>query len=121
MLEGEGFIVDERKFDYFFGRVTSNLHNRTRSLDNLEGLRELGIEEDRGGRERLLELFKEGLKAPIVDTLARPRGLTIVRKVEIVHGTVCGAIDISYFYEDGNVNAIAKVVTIVTKIYPDEN
>jgi hypothetical protein len=47
MLEGEGFIVDERKFDYFFGRVISNPHNRTRSLENLEGLRELGIEEER--------------------------------------------------------------------------
>lgn len=51
VIQGEGFTVNESKFDFFFGRVTSNPRNARRSLDNLEGLRKLGIDEASGGKE----------------------------------------------------------------------
>lgn len=63
-IEGKGFTVKESKFDFFFGRVTSNTKNLRRSSDNLENLNILGIDEAADGRERLLEIFQEGLNAP---------------------------------------------------------
>ncbi len=79
-IEGSGFTVKESKFDYFFGRVSSSHKNQRRALDNLENLRRLGIDEAAGGKERLLEIFAEGLTAPQVGEPSITRyGTTIVR------------------------------------------
>lgn len=120
MIQGEGFTVNESKFDFFFGRVTSNPHNTRRSFDNLEGLRKLGIDEAAGGRERLIQIFQEGLNAPQVDEIPNNYGVTIVRKVESSGGEAVGAIEISYFYIDGNLNLTPEITTIITKIYEQE-
>ncbi|MBC6480235.1 MAG: hypothetical protein EBE86_005885 [Hormoscilla sp. GUM202] len=117
MIQGEGFTIDESKFDYFFGRVTSNPHNTERSWRNYEGLRRLGIEETTGGRERLLQIFQSGLNQPIIDRKENSYGITLVRKVEIDRGSLQGSIEISYFYTDGDLESIPKISSIITKIY----
>lgn len=117
MIEGEGFTIDEKKLDYFCGKVTSNPHNESRSRSNLESLERLGVEESQGGKEKLLQIFKDGLNAPEIDVVSRPYGIVIVRKVEIIHNDTRGAIEISYFYLNGDLNSIPKVATIVIKIY----
>ncbi|MDY6806312.1 MAG: hypothetical protein SXA11_21250 [Cyanobacteriota bacterium] len=117
MIRGEGFTIDEKKFDFFFGRVTSNPKNASRSLQNLRELRRLGIEEAQGGTERLLQIFQEGLNASQIEEIATPHGVTIVRKVEVNRGEILGAIEISYFYQNGDFNSLPKVTTIIPKIY----
>ena len=121
-IEGQGFTIKESKFDYFFGRVTSNLQNQRRSLDNLENLKRLGIDEAAGGRERLMEIFAAGLAVPQVAEPHRSRfGTTIVRRVEVSGAEEVGAIEISYFYPGGDLSAIPEVSTIIVKIYRQED
>lgn len=86
-IEGLGFTVEESKFDYFFSRVSSNSKNQRRSLDNLENLKQLGIDEAADGKESLLEVFAQGLTAPQVGESRSSR---------------YGIIEISYFYPDGD-------------------
>lgn len=116
-IEGSRFTVKESKFDYFFGRVSSNSKNQRRSLDNLENLKQLGIDEAADGKERLLKIFAEGLTAPQVGEPRSSRyGITIVRRVE-VSGVELGAIEISYFYSGGNLSVTPEVSTVIVKIY----
>lgn len=116
-IEGLGFTVKESKFDYFFGRVTSSPKNQRRSLDTLRDLRQLGITEEAGGRERLLEIFFLGLTAlQVKDPITTRFGTTIVRRIE-VSGPEDGAIEISYFYPDGDLSATPGVSTLITKLY----
>lgn len=63
MIQGSGFALRASKFDFFFGRVTSNPKNQQRSLQNLENLKQLGVDEAGGGRERLMQIFVQGLTA----------------------------------------------------------
>jgi len=118
VIQGEGFTIDESKFDFFFGRVTSGADNTRRSRDNLEGLQELGISESAGGRSRLMQIFQSGLQAPIIDTIEKRYGTTIVRKVEVAAGR--GAIAVSYFYPDGDLNSIPRITSLIPIIYPQE-
>ena len=117
MIQGEGFTINESKFDFFFGRVTSNPRNARRSLDNLEGLRKLGIDEAAGGKERLLQIFQEGLNTPIIKEVTDDYGTTLVRKVEVSGREVPGAIEISYLYRNSDVNLLPEITTIIIKIY----
>ena len=57
MIQGNGFTIKESKFDYFFGRVISSPSNQARSLQNLQDLKKLGIDEAAGGREQRNESF----------------------------------------------------------------
>jgi len=66
VIAGDGFTVKTNNFEFFFGRVTSNPKNEGRSLDNLDGLRQLGIEEEADGREPPIKIFRSGLKGPQV-------------------------------------------------------
>ena len=118
MIRGEGFTVNESKFDFFFGRVTSSPRNAIRSRDNLEGLRKLGIEEESGGRERLLEVFEDGLNAAQIGSeRVGQYGVTLVKRVEVNDGEVPGAIEVSYLYRNGDMNSIPEVTTIIPKTY----
>lgn len=117
MIQGKGFVIHERKFDYFFGRVASSSANARRSQDNLETLQELGIKEATGGKEMLLQFFQRGLDAPIVRQIVREYGITIVRKVEVSGGETLGSIEISYFYRDGDLSSLPEIVSIIPKIY----
>ena len=115
--ENLGFILNESKFDYFFGRVLSNLRNQQRSLQNLANLRQLGIDEAVGGRERLLQIFQDGLKAPETGRYFSEYGITITRRVELGRG----AIEVKYFYSGGDLSSTPEVVTIIPKIYRQES
>lgn len=117
MIQGEGFIIDESKFDFFFGRVSSTPTNTRRSQDNLEGLRRLGIDEATGGRERLMQIFQDGLNSPQIDLIPNPFGVTIVRKVEIAYQYEEAAIEIGYFYSRGDLTSIPKISTLIIKFY----
>ena len=117
VIQGEGFTVKQSKFDYFFGRVTSSPHNEERSQQNLEDLRELGIDETSDGRERLLQVFTEGKNAPEVGRHITNYGVTITRRVEVTGGESSGAIDVKYFYPNGDLSTTPEVSTIIPKIY----
>ncbi|HVE87919.1 MAG TPA: hypothetical protein VND93_33910, partial [Myxococcales bacterium] len=97
--------------DYFFGRVTSSPANQARSLQNLKDLEALGIREASGGREKLMQIFEEGMNAPEVGRYVDQYGTTIVRSVQVTGG----AIDISYLYRIG-VEA-PEVTTIIPKVF----
>jgi hypothetical protein len=118
VIQGEGFTVRESKFDFFFGRVTSDPTNIQRSLQNLRELMRLGIDEAAGGRQRLMELFREGLNAPEISEDRRDTeyGTSITRKVE-VRGAITGAILIRYYYPESDLEAIPQVASLVVKIY----
>jgi hypothetical protein len=117
MIEGDGFRIKASKFDYFFGRVNSNPHNQQRSQQNLQDLNKLGVYESMGGKERLMQLFREGLLCPEVSRKITDYGLTVVRRFEITGIEVSGAIDISYFYSDADLFAVPEIASIIPKIY----
>lgn len=122
MIQGDGFTINESKFDYFFGRVRSTPRNAQRSLDNLETLKKLGIDEASGGREKLMEIFQQGLTAPEVPEYRKNNeyGTSIARKVEISGLEVLGAIVISYFYPDSDLSAIPQVASIIALMYKED-
>ena len=123
MIQGSGFTIKESKFDFFFGRVTSSRRNFQRSLDNLENLEKLGIREDSGGRERLMQIFSEGLTAPEVleDRQVNEYGTNISRKVEISEGEKTGAIIVRYFYPNSDLSQTPQITSILVLIYKQEN
>lgn len=123
MIQGSGFTIKESKFDFFFGRVTSSRRNFQRSLDNLENLEKLGIKEDSGGRERLMQIFSEGLTAPEVleDRQVNEYGTNISRKVEISGGEKTGGIIVRYFYPNSDLSQTPQITSILVLIYKQEN
>lgn len=117
MNQGDDFIVRKGKFDYFFGRVSSTLKNQQRSIQNLQDLRKLGIDEKFGGQSRLLKIFQDGLNAPEVSRKITAYGIVIMRSIEVNGLEYRGAIEISYFYPNTDFSAIPEVVSIIPKIY----
>jgi hypothetical protein len=119
MIEGSGFTIKESKFDFFFGRVTSTSRNKQRSLDNLENLKKLGIDEAAGGKEHLLQIFSEGLNAleVIEDRKITAYGINISRKFEVSGGKLAGAIIIRYFYPNGNLDNTPEVTSLFALLY----
>jgi RHS repeat-associated protein len=107
-------IVKPGKWDYFFGRVTSNPHNQARSLQNLRDLNTLGFDEAAGGREALMNLFEQGRRLPEVARHVTEHGVTITRTVNV--GNI-GAIDVKYFYPGANMGAVPEISTIIPKIF----
>jgi hypothetical protein len=117
MIQGNEFTIKESKFDYFFGRVISNPHNRQRSVQNLQDLNQLGIDEANNGKEDLMRRFEEGLLSPEVSRKVTDYGVTIVRRVMIQGPQVSGSIDVSYFYPDSDLMATPEIASIIPKIY----
>ncbi|MGB3204302.1 MAG: hypothetical protein WBB28_04875 [Crinalium sp.] len=118
MIQGNGFTIKESKFDYFFGRVNSSASNQARSLQNLQDLKKLGIDEATDGREQLMKVFEQGLKFPVEGQLkVTEYGTTIIKTVELNGIEAKGAIEVSYFYPGSNLSAIPEVVSILPKIY----
>jgi hypothetical protein len=113
----EKFLLNSSKFEYFFGKVTSGKHNSERTIQNMKDLASLGIKDDKAGKEKLASLFEEGLSGPVTKSLTNEYGTTIVRRVEVNAGDVKGALDVSYFYEGGNMLATPEVKTIIPKIF----
>lgn len=108
-------IVKEGKWDYFFGRVASNSHNQTRSLQNLKDLKTLGFDDNAAGKLGLSKLFEIGRHGPEISRHTTEFGITITRRVPAGN---LGAIDVKYFYPRGNLSAIPEISTIIPKIFP---
>ena len=117
LIRGNGFTIKESKFDYFFGRVASNPSNQVRSLQNLQDLKKLGIDEATGGREQLMKIFQDGLNSPELKRIINQYGTTIVKTQEITGFASKGSLEIAYFYADSNLSAIPEVSSIIPKIY----
>jgi len=106
--------VNTGKWDYFFGRVTSNPHNQARSLQNLKDLNILGFDDTAAGRAGLARLFEIGRHLPETARHKTQYGITITRRVP---AGIKGAIDVKYFYPGGDLSAIPEVSTIIPKVF----
>ncbi len=107
-------IVKDTKWDYFFGRVTSNPHNQARSLQNLKDLKTLGFEDNAAGRLGLTKLFEIGRHSAEISRHTTQFGVTITRRVPAGDK---GIIEVKYFYPGGNMSAIPEVSTIIPKVF----
>ncbi len=118
MLESAGFRIQERKFDFFFGQITSTPRNQARSLQNLEDLARLGIRVETQGRDRLMQIFAAGLTASETSPRREDEyGVTIGRTVQVESEVAKGGIEIFYLYRDGDLSSIPEVTTIIPRIY----
>jgi hypothetical protein len=107
-------VVKDSKWDYFFGRVTSSLHNGARSLQNAKDLKTLGFKETNGGRAALLRLFEEGKALPEASRHTTKFGVTITRTVKVGDK---GVIDVKYFYLEGDMSVTPEISTIIPKVF----
>ena len=57
----------------------------------------------------------------LIIEVANNYGVTVVRKVEVNHNNIKGAIEISYFYPNKDLTEIPKITTIIPKIYQYKN
>lgn len=106
--------VKPGKWDYFFGRVTSNPHNEARSVQNLRDLEALGIRESEGGQAQLASLFEQGRSLPETARHTTDFGVTITRRIPVGDK---GVIDAKYFYPGGDMSATPEISTIIPKIF----
>ena len=105
------YIIDSKKYDYFFGKVNSNNHNTARSIQNAKDLNALGITNKSQLNKVLDQAITEG---KIISTKANNYGITITRQVEIGNS---GCINVGFFYNYNNKLSIPKVTTIIPKLY----
>ncbi len=107
------YSMEIGKFDFIFGRVTAatstDLHNITRSAQNLKDLTTMGIKNE----GQLLKLFDQATNNPVVETITKSYGVTQVREA-YVEGM--GKILVSFFYDGGNMSLVPKIVSIIPKI-----
>jgi len=103
------FKIDPRKYDYFFGRVGGNNAERSRQIARV--LDRIGIQDTSDGRSKLEELFERGIECREIARIENEFGITISRSV-YVSGI---RLDIGYFYEDGDMEKLPKITTIIPK------
>ena len=109
----EKFTIDPKKYDYFFGRVTTGkLRNIERSAQNLKDLTTLGIKNEK----QLLNVFDKAFESGTLNPPIPPTeyGVSVVKTINI--GTK-GSVDVSYFYAGGNMNATPTISSIIPKIF----
>ena len=105
------YTVDSKKYDYFFGKVNSNSHNATRSIQIKKALNELGIT----NKYQINRIFDRAItEGNIIKTQTTNYGTVITRQVEIGK---TGCIDVGFFYKNSNMLSMPKVVTVIPKIY----
>lgn len=105
------YTVDSKKYDFFFGKVNSNSHNATRSIQNANDLKELGITNKR----QINKIFDQAItEGKIVNVQTNNYGTIITRQVEI---SKSGCINVGFFYENSNMLSAPKVVTVIPRIY----
>ena len=107
----KGYNIDPKKFDYFFGKVTTgNPHNIERSAQNLNDLNTLGI----NNGQALTSLFnKAASDGAIISQKSNKFGTTVVKSIPVSDK---GAIQVGFFYPEGNMSATPKVKTLIPKI-----
>ncbi|MFD3940870.1 polymorphic toxin-type HINT domain-containing protein, partial [Streptomyces sp. NPDC058611] len=80
-------IIDDGKWDYFFGRVDSNPHNAARSTQNAYQLEAIGLRDNEAGRQILTEFFDEAKRSSVVETYVNPKNnLTNIRTESVLYG-----------------------------------
>ena len=107
------YTVPTSKYDYFFGKVNSSKDNALRSKQNEKNLRELGITK----KEQLDAIFDQAINTEgniVENKIKEGHGTTIIRMVEIGKS---GCINVSFFYENSDMESIPRVTTIIPKIY----
>jgi len=123
----ERFSLAVDKFDFFFGKVKAGINATQRQLDNafksnerLGLFKQLGIEDTREGREKLVGLFDEALQnGEQVEKITNDFGTTISKRVNIQNGNTKGHINVSFFYEGGDLTKTPSISTAVPVI-PDK-
>ena len=107
-----GYTVAASKYDYFFGRVvTGSATNIARSAQNLKDLSTLGIK----NVAELKTVFNEAIESGIVvSTNTTKYGTSVMRNINVGSR---GSINVSFFYEGGNMSATPSVTTIIPKIF----
>ena len=107
----KGYNIDPKKFDYFFGKVTtSHPHNIQRSVQNLKDLNAPGIINE----QAQTGLFnKAASDSVIISQISNNFGITVVKRISISDK---GAIQVGFFYPKGNISAIPKVTSLIHKI-----
>ncbi|OEJ32949.1 polymorphic toxin-type HINT domain-containing protein [Streptomyces subrutilus] len=80
-------IIEDGKWDYFFGRVNSNPHNAERSAQNAYQLEAIGIRDNDLGRQVLTEFFDEAKRGSVIETYVNPKtNLTNIRTESLLYG-----------------------------------
>jgi hypothetical protein len=107
----QGYNVDPNKFDYFFGKVTTgNPHNVQRSAQNLKDLNTLGIKTE----QQLVSVFnKAASEGTVISQKSNNFGTTITKSIVVSDK---GAIQVSFFYPNGNLKSTPKVTTLIPKL-----
>lgn len=120
----ERFSLAVDKFDFFFGQVKAATNATQRQLDNAfksverAGIfKRLGIEDTKEGREKLVGLFDEALeKGEQVEKITTDFGTTISKRVNMQNGDTRGYINVSFFYEGGDLTKTPSISTAVPVI-----
>jgi RHS repeat-associated protein len=106
------FTVNPKKFDYFFGKVTTGAeHNIQRSAQNLKDLTTLGIDSEASLMNVFDDAFSNGT---IISTKITDFGTNIKKAINI--GDL-GSIDVSFFYEASDFTKLPSITTIIPKIF----
>ena len=89
-ISTRGYIVNQSKFDYFFGRVTtSNVDNR--SAQNLKDITTLGIENE----SQLIKVFDQAIeKGSTISIKTSEYGTNVMKSVNVGNK---GSINVGFF------------------------
>ena len=115
------YLMNSRKFDYFFGWVTTGpnatpkqQHNASRSAQNKKDLATLGVKDNASGRAYLRVIFDRAItKGTLIKTSETTHGINKVYKIQIENK---GALEVGFFYPKGNTNLTPRVTTIIPKL-----
>ncbi|MEA9393210.1 hemagglutinin repeat-containing protein [Acerihabitans sp. TG2] len=110
-LSPQGYNVDPSKFDYFFGKVTTgNPHNIQRSAQNMKDLGTLGINNE----QALIKVFNQAASdGVLISSKSNGYGTTVTKSIGVSDK---GSIQVSFFYPEGNMDAVPKITTLIPKI-----
>jgi hypothetical protein len=109
------------KFNYFRGKKIAKTgdrikddHNYQRAIQNKRDFKKLSLNSKSTLVGKIDEAFEKG---EIVSQKTNKYGTGVVKKLEI-EGK--GAINVTFFYENGDMNSTPKVTTIIPQIYKEK-
>lgn len=99
-ISTRGYIVNQSKFDYFFGRVTTgNVDNIRRSAQNLKDLTTLGIKNE----SQLIKVFDQAIeKGSTISIKTSEYGTNVMKSVNVGNK---GSINVGFFYKGGDMSS----------------
>ncbi|MDD7912014.1 hypothetical protein PUV47_18945 [Pseudovibrio exalbescens] len=116
-IKGGGIKIDDGKFDYLFGRVTSNPHNTARSQQLQSEFSRIGIHDTPAGRQALTSHFDDvaGDPSSVINTFSRTGEDGVTRKFEVRESLFKGpggAVRLEITFEVG-VSGLTRFVTTI--------